>query len=428
MSKVTHLVTGYAGVEHIKSSDQGSFNAAFFGDGQFVMEIGEQFKGSIIDNNTFRVADGSMLMNGRHIMIEPGLYEDLSIGTGTSGTNRIDLVVMTYVKDTSTGIEDAYLEIIEGTATAGTATEPEYIVGNILDGAVKSQMPLYALNINGISVTNATKKFTTCPTYKALAERYAAKFEEACLTYIGLLNVLDTMSEINANTSENQLAGALAVKELAKAKQDASSAINTGNIANQSVSYASSAGSAGSVPWTGITSKPSSYPPSSHSHAWSAITGKPSSYTPSDHTHDDRYYTESEVNSLLNGKSNTDHNHDSRYYTESEINTKTTAIYNEISDVKSYAYFKSTYVAYIEKPANKVYGQSYYNYFVPLPHANMYQQTDIISVQVVGLGDITSSCSIQALTAAGVVIKDTSENGAGYILNVTLGVSDGSLS
>lgn len=40
------------------------------------------------------------------------------------------------------------------------------------------------------------------------------------------------------------------------------------------------------------------------------------------HTHDDRYYTETEINSKLNGKSNTGHTHDDRYYTESEMNTK----------------------------------------------------------------------------------------------------------
>lgn len=36
--------------------------------------------------------------------------------------------------------------------------------------------------------------------------------------------------------------------------------------------------------------------------AWSAITGIPTTFTPSSHTHDDRYYTESEVNTLLAGK------------------------------------------------------------------------------------------------------------------------------
>jgi len=40
---------------------------------------------------------------------------------------------------------------------------------------------------------------------------------------------------------------------------------------------------------------------------------------PPPHIHDDRYYTESEINSLLSGKSDIGHDHDSRYYTKSEI-------------------------------------------------------------------------------------------------------------
>lgn len=37
-----------------------------------------------------------------------------------------------------------------------------------------------------------------------------------------------------------------------------------------------------------------------HSHAWGNITGKPGTFTPSTHTHDDRYYTESEINTKIN--------------------------------------------------------------------------------------------------------------------------------
>lgn len=40
------------------------------------------------------------------------------------------------------------------------------------------------------------------------------------------------------------------------------------------------------------------------------------------HNHDDRYYTETEVNTKLKTKSNTGHTHDDRYYTEAEVNTK----------------------------------------------------------------------------------------------------------
>ena len=47
---------------------------------------------------------------------------------------------------------------------------------------------------------------------------------------------------------------------------------------------------------------------------WSGVTGKPSTYTPSSHTHDDRYYTESEMNTKLASKSDTTHTH-SQYLT-----------------------------------------------------------------------------------------------------------------
>lgn len=53
------------------------------------------------------------------------------------------------------------------------------------------------------------------------------------------------------------------------------------------VAYASSADSANSV-------------------SWGNVSGKPSTYAPSSHTHDDRYYTESEMNTKLNAKAASD--------------------------------------------------------------------------------------------------------------------------
>ncbi|NFO40772.1 hypothetical protein FDB42_11835 [Clostridium botulinum] len=43
--------------------------------------------------------------------------------------------------------------------------------------------------------------------------------------------------------------------------------------------------------------------------SWGDITGKPSTYTPSGHTHDDRYYTESEIDTKMNSKANSSHMH-----------------------------------------------------------------------------------------------------------------------
>lgn len=250
---MAHLVTGYAGKEHIRSADQGSFNAAFFGDGEFVMSSGSRFAGAIINNNTVRISDGDMLMQGRHIRIEPNTYEDLTISTGTAGTNRIDLIVMTYEKNAASGIESAKLEVVQGTATAGTPSAPEIVSGNILNGDLKNQMPLYAVYVSGVALTKISTQFMVCPTYKDLAIYYAQQFQNACETHLNSLNIIDSADAIDANSAANQLAGALGVKELASQK------------------------------------------------------------APVAHIHDDLYYRKAILDQALSAKSDTNHNHDERY-------------------------------------------------------------------------------------------------------------------
>lgn len=210
---MVHLITGYKGTEHIQSQDARSFNTAMFGSGEFVMDIGKHLEASIINNSTVRILDGDILMQGGHIRIETDTYEDLTIITGTAGTNRYDLIVMTYEKNPNDGTEMAYLEVLKGTETPGIPVEPSCISGNLASGAMKNQMPLYRVTIEGVVLTNIEQLFSTIPTYKTLAEQYAIQFQRACDTYLGALNVLDTMEEVEANTQPLQLVGALAVKE-----------------------------------------------------------------------------------------------------------------------------------------------------------------------------------------------------------------------
>ena len=174
---MVHLVTGYAGYEHIKSADQRAFNAAFFGDGQNVLDFGNKFAASIIDNNTVRVLDGEGMMFGGHFRIEPNTHEDVTITTGTAGTNRIDLICVTYEKNEEDGTEQTYLEVIKGTA-ASSPQVPAYTTGNLLEGAILNQMPLYKVTINGVQLIKIEPLFETIPNYKTLAEVYAQQFAD----------------------------------------------------------------------------------------------------------------------------------------------------------------------------------------------------------------------------------------------------------
>lgn len=62
---------------------------------------------------------------------------------------------------------------------------------------------------------------------------------------------------------------------------------------------------------------------------WNNVLNKPTTFAPSAHNHDDRYYTESEMDGFLSGKSDINHNHDTRYFTKAEM---TTALANK-SDI-----------------------------------------------------------------------------------------------
>lgn len=175
---MVHLVTGYAGYEHIQSEDDGAFNSAFFGKNQYVMESGNQFGASIINNNTVRILDGDGLMYGRYFRMKPNSYEDLNIKTGTAGTKRIDIICMTYEKNADDGTERCYLQVIEGTETSGTPLVPKHTDGKILDGASFNQMPLYKVNMEGVVLSSIQPLFEVIPSYKSLAEKYAKQFED----------------------------------------------------------------------------------------------------------------------------------------------------------------------------------------------------------------------------------------------------------
>lgn len=209
-----HLVTGYQGKGHIQSKDARAFNMALFGFGEFVMENGNMFEASIINNNTVRVIDGDILMQGGHIRLDHDMYEDLTIQTGTAGKNRNDLIVMTYEKDAVTGVESAKLEVVKGTETTGTASDPDVKRGILSLGDLKNQMPLYRVKISGVVLSELEPLFEIVHSYKTLAMYYVQQFVIACQTHLNSLNVLDTLEEVEANTEPNNLAGALATKEL----------------------------------------------------------------------------------------------------------------------------------------------------------------------------------------------------------------------
>lgn len=148
-----NLVTGYVGSNHVTAADAGSFHAAIFGDGQYLLKRGQKLSATVVTNNQLRISDGDLVMQGRHVRINEGDYVDLTVDNGATDYNRNDLVVARYTKDASSGVEAVNLVVIKGTAVTGTAEDPAYTIGDIMnDGAVLNDMLLYRIKLEGLNI------------------------------------------------------------------------------------------------------------------------------------------------------------------------------------------------------------------------------------------------------------------------------------
>ena len=154
-----HLVTGYSGKAHVTSADQGALNAATFGRGNYVLNVGQQFSAMVITNNSINVLDGEVIMQGRHIRLEAGAFEEVTIENGAQGYFRNDLICIRYTKDSTTGIEEAALVVIKGNPDASAAVDPAYNNGSILDGILTVDFPLYRVPLNGLNVGDLVPLF-----------------------------------------------------------------------------------------------------------------------------------------------------------------------------------------------------------------------------------------------------------------------------
>lgn len=210
-----HLVTGYAGREHITANDEGSFNMATYSGGEFVFDRGTMFNATIVSNNAITIEDGEMLMQGRYIKLNPSTSEELSIDNGTSGKNRNDLICIRYEKNSVDGTESASLIVHKGTESSGNASDPEYVKGDITDGEDKiNDYPLYRVVINGLNIVELVKLFDVQLTYTSreflLTDRQDIEFSnkvcrinDARITEHSLADVYFSADTVNAASRAN---------------------------------------------------------------------------------------------------------------------------------------------------------------------------------------------------------------------------------
>lgn len=151
------LITGHAGSAHISAADAGWFNVGVVGDGKYVLDTGTQFACNVQSANLVTIGVGDALFEGRHVRVSA--TENVALDNGAQGVNRNDIICIKYEYASSTSVESASLAVIKGTASSGTATDPDIPSGSILEGATTAYMPLWRIPISGITVGTPEKLY-----------------------------------------------------------------------------------------------------------------------------------------------------------------------------------------------------------------------------------------------------------------------------
>ena len=146
---MVELVTGHAGKAHATAEQAAGLNAGILGLDDYVLDVHDKFKITVVSANKVTIGTGELVMQGRHV--SQGTPEDLIVTNGSQGQKRNDLIVCRYAKG-SQNIENAKLVVVRGTPTTGTPTDPALNTTSPLDGGTTYDMPLYRIPLDGITI------------------------------------------------------------------------------------------------------------------------------------------------------------------------------------------------------------------------------------------------------------------------------------
>ena len=157
------IMTGKTGTPHVTSQQFRQFVEAVAGQDSYILQSGENLEPELQTNNLLKIRSGIMSHHGNLSVVDLGTYDEVTIATGTQGMQRIDLVVNRYTRDESSGVESNTWVVIQGTPNASNPVAPAYTEGNLQEGDLVDDCPVFEVHLNGINVTEVVKLLEVSP-------------------------------------------------------------------------------------------------------------------------------------------------------------------------------------------------------------------------------------------------------------------------
>lgn len=190
------LVTGRKGVAHITSQQDRMKHQGTWGDGAYILKTGQMLKPQVQSSNEIRIRDGALMIQGALSTVKVNSYDPVTIQNGTQGMKRIDLICWQYTYDAEQDVESAEWVVIQGTPAESDPQQPAYTDGDIQQGDSPVQVPVFAVELDGINVTGVTTLLPTAPTLEKLNDK-RVKLWEGSASGGDTINLAESAYEYN---------------------------------------------------------------------------------------------------------------------------------------------------------------------------------------------------------------------------------------
>lgn len=153
-------ITRRAGKPHVTSTQHRLIYERLIGPDSYILSANENMEPTLQSNNVLRIGSGMLCHHGFISEIKKNTYDEVTINNGTQGMKRIDLVVARHSRNAETEVETSEWVVIQGTPAASSPATPTYTEGDINDGDLIDDCPVFKVELDGIQVTSVTKLLT----------------------------------------------------------------------------------------------------------------------------------------------------------------------------------------------------------------------------------------------------------------------------
>ena len=174
------IVSGRTGKPHVTSQQFRQLIEGTVGQESCILTSGENLEPELASNNSLKIRSGMLAHHGNISSVKIGTYDAVNLSNGSQGMKRIDLVVCRYTRNAETEVESCNWVVIMGTPVSSNPVAPTYTVGNLQEGDLVDDCPVFEVHYDGINVTEVKKKLSVAPNLTKLNRKMKLTRTIAC--------------------------------------------------------------------------------------------------------------------------------------------------------------------------------------------------------------------------------------------------------